>query len=84
MAEYYKTSFDYVTHECVWCEEDIEAGEEHWIEEMWFDHGPSLSHYHDDCYDEYMEEEDEDDDDDDDDDEDEDEDDYEGSDDDDY
>ncbi|KAL6362613.1 hypothetical protein LRP88_03905 [Fusarium phalaenopsidis] len=80
--EYYKMTFDNSDHECAWCEEDIEAGEEHWIEEMWFDNGPSLYHYHDDCYDEYMEEgSDDDEDEDEDDDE---EDDYEGSDEDDY
>ncbi|RSL99795.1 hypothetical protein CDV31_012046 [Fusarium ambrosium] len=39
---------------CIWCADDIKDGEEHWVEEH-----PLLSssHYHDDCFDEYIDDE---------------------------
>jgi hypothetical protein len=35
---------------------------ERWIEQDWLDDGPAFYHYHDDCYEEYMEDRSDDDD----------------------
>ncbi|KAL2671632.1 hypothetical protein Neosp_014222 [[Neocosmospora] mangrovei] len=80
---YYQDTYESRSFECAWCEDEIEAGEEHWIEED-PDNGKKY-HYHNDCYDEYDagdedDDDDDEDDDDDDEDDDDDDDDYEGSD----
>ncbi|KAJ4210949.1 hypothetical protein NW759_012980 [Fusarium solani] len=61
MGEFYRM-WDNIDVECMWCGKDIEAGVERWIEQDWLDDGPAFYHYHDDCYEEYMEDRSDDDD----------------------